>query len=222
MPLEEYSLEEVRHWSGSHVFSSTTKFFEGELSTAEYRAFRRSLGTGPFGVETGRTCLVFGHGGQPRHVYDILSTHNDIEVLWNGLFLPLLLWPLSLVVSCQGGLLRANRSEAARVALHLLSYRGMVEVLSFSSNVADRVAQHVRRRRWRARPGEIVGNDPTYFLFGVERDHPSAGAGIIGWCSFGPDCPLELQRIAASFVAGEPHKLEESGDGIPSRNIPGV
>ncbi len=201
MPLEEYSLEEVRHWSGSHVFSSTTKFFEGELSTAEYRAFRRSLGTGPFGVETGRTCLVFGHGGQPRHVYDILSTHNDIEVLWNGLFLPLLLWPLSLVVSCQSGLLRVNRSGAARVALHLLSYRGMVEVLSFSSNIADQVARHVRRRRWRARPAEIVGSDPTYFLFGVERDHPHVETGIMGWCSFGPDCPIELRTFSESLVA---------------------
>ena len=201
MPLEEIPLEEARDWSGPHVFSATIKFFEGTLSAAEYRYFRSILRTAPFGVESGRTCLVFGYGSQPRHVYEILSTHNDIEVLWNGLFLPLLFWPLSLIVSCQGGLLRANRSGAARVALHLLSYRGMVEVLSFSSNIADQVAQHVRRRRWRARPGEIVGRDPTYFLFGVERDHPSAETGIVGWCSFGPDCPPELQTIAESLVA---------------------
>ena len=153
-----------------------------------------------FGVESGRTCLVFGHGSQPPYLYEDLSKHKDIELFWTGPFIPRLFWPLSLVVSCQSGLLRVNSSGAARVALHTLSYRGMVEVLSFSSNIANQVAQHVRRRRWRARPGEIVGRDPTYFLFGVERDHPSAETGIIGWCSFGPDCPPELRTFVEGLV----------------------
>ena len=98
----------------------------------------------------------------------------------------------------------------------------MVEVLSFSSNIADQVARHVKRRRWEARPSEIVGNDPTYFLFGVEHDHPYYETGIIGWCSFGPDCPAEVQTIAASLVASEPHKMGDSGDVIPSREILGT
>lgn len=220
MPFEEVPLEEVREWSGPLVFSSTIKFFEGELSAAEYRYFRSILRTAPFGVEAGRTCLVFGHGSQPRYLYEDISKHKDIELFWTGPCIPRLFWPLSLVVSCQSGLLRVNSSGAARVALHLLSYRGMADVLSFSSNIADQVAQNARQRRWRARPGEIVGNDPTYFLFGVERDHPHCETGIVAWCSFGPDCPAELQAFAENLVVNEPPELEESGDVIPSRETP--
>lgn len=221
MPLEEVSLEEARDWSGPIVFSSTIKFFEGELSAAEYRLFRCLLRTAPFGVESGRTCFVFWYGSQPPHVYKVLSTHSDIEVLWNGPCLPLLLWPLSLVFSCQSGLLRANRSEAARVALHLLSNRGMVEVWSFSSNIGDEVAEHVRRRRWRARPAEIVGSDPTYFLFSVERDHPYIETGIQAFCSFGADCPAELQSFAESLVAKDAREPGNPGDLLLSPEPPG-
>lgn len=204
MPLEEIPLEEARDWSGPHVFSATIKFFEGTLSAAEYRYFRSLLRTAPFGVESGRTCLVFGYGSQPRHVYKVLSTHDNIDVLWSGTCCSLLLLPLSLGVACQSGLLRANHCTAARVALHLLSYRGPVEVLSFSSNITDQVVRHVRRQRWwgfRGWPEEIVGNDPTYFLFNVERDNPHVETGIQALCSFGPDCPPELQTIAESLVA---------------------
>lgn len=132
---------------------------------------------------------MHGYGSQPRCVYEMLSKHNDIEVLWTGPCLPLLFWPVSLVVACQSGLLSVRSPEAARIAMHLLSFRGIVEILSYSSNITDQVVQYVRRRRWRGWSGEIVGNDPTYVLFGVERDNPHFETGIVGWCSYGPDCP---------------------------------
>lgn len=192
MPFEECSLDEVRQRSGSHVFGSTVKYFDGELSLAEYREFRSSLATNSFGIGSDRTCLIFGYGSQPRHVYEVLSRHNDIKVLWTGTCCSLLLLPFSLTAVTQSGLLLIKSPDAARIAFHLLSYMGPAEVLSFSSNIIDEVTRHVKRiRLWgfRAWPEEIVGNDPSYFLFGVERNHPQSEMGITGWCSYGPDCP---------------------------------
>lgn len=195
MPLRDESLDDVRQWTGAHVFDTTVKYFSGALTATEYRQCRHALATTALIAEPAHTCFVFGYGSQTRYAYGVVSGHNDIELLWTGPCLPLLLWPLSVPVACQSGLLRINDATAVRVALQLLSYRGMVELLWCSSSLAQDVQRHVRRNRWRARPGNVVGRDPTYFLFGVERDHPTYATGIVGWSSFGPKCPSELQAI---------------------------
>ena len=195
MPLKEQLLDEVRQRPWPHVFQSTGKYFQGALTAAEYRACRRALATAPQLTESGRVCLVFGYGSQPRLTYARVSEHKHVELLWASPCLPLILWPLSLVTACQGGLLRVSHPSAARVALHLLSYFGMVELMYFSADLLDDVARHVWRRRWRARPAVVVGTDPTYFLFGVERGDPDYETRIGGWASFGPECPPNLRAI---------------------------
>ena len=203
MPLEEERLDVVRaEWQPGTIYTSTVKYFEGELSGPEYRAARRVLATSLFAAENDRTCLLLGYGSQPYRTYALLSSHPDVEVLWDGPFLPRPLWPLTLFVACHGGLLLVKCSAAVKPALHVLSYRAMVELFSFSSDLTNDVRQHVQRRRWRSRIGPIIGNDPTYFSFGVERDHPHSETGIYAWCSFGSECPAQLQALPSIGVAG--------------------
>ena len=197
MPLEAESLDVVRaEWQPGTIYTSTVRYFEGDLTGPEYRATRRVLATSSLTAENGRTCLLFGYGSQPRHTYELLAPHSDIEVLWDGPFLPRPLWPLTLVVSCHGGLLLVNRSAAVKAALHVLSYRASVELFSFSSNLTNDVREHVLCRRWRSNIGPIIGNDPAYFSFSIERDHPGSETGIYATCSFGSECPAELQAVS--------------------------
>jgi len=201
MPLDDESFDEVREWSGEHIFDTTVKYFHGALTSAEYRTCRRALATNPLITESGRACFVIGYGSQPRSTYRLVSRHNDVDLIWTGPCIPLFLWPFSLLAACQSGLLRIRGPKAVSVALHLLSYIGMVELLWCSSTFADDVIRHVRRMRWRAEPGTVVGKDPTYFLFGVERENPTYETRIVGWSSFGPRCPSELQAVPLA-VAG--------------------
>lgn len=204
MPVEEESLEEVRGWvpSGAHVFETTVKHFSGALTVAEYRACLDALATTPLLTDSGSTCVVFGYGSQSRATYDDVTSHEGVELLWTGPCLPLILSPLSHLMACQCGLLKISDATAVRPVLDQLSYMGMVEVLWCSSSLADEVVRYVRRKRRRAKPGTVVGKDPTYFLFGVERENQTYETGIVGWSSFGPECPSELRAILPIEVAG--------------------
>ena len=199
-----YPLDQVP-WAdlgGSHVLSSTINYFHGYLNTGEYRTVRRRLRDLQATADNGRTCIIFSYGGHCPREYEAHAMKGDVELLWQAPALPLPFWPLALIVASHNCLLRIKHSKATALPLHHLSYLGLVELFSFSNNLLDDLLRHVRRRRWRSKPGTVLGDDPSYFMFGVERGNPCCESGIVAFSSFGPNCPAELRSIPETLIAG--------------------
>lgn len=120
---------------------------------------------------------------------------SGIDVLWQGAVVPWWLIPITVVVAAQGGLVRVIDVSQAAPVVSRLAHLAMVELYSFHAELLPAVVQHVREAGWRARVGNVVGNDASYFALGIDGDSHHSDTGLFAWASHGAECPAELKAV---------------------------
>lgn len=197
--LSERSISDMKagwpeHW---HVYAEApNRYFGAQLSDAVLSQLLSRLGESDALSGRERTCALFGFGSQTRGLYRALGATPGLEVIWRADFGPWWLRPLGLIGAAHGGLIRVDDARAVPDAVRALARLAMVEVYSFRSDLWRQVEDYVLAATWRSFIGPLLARqDRSYFCFGVDGDSPGPDAYSV-WCSFGAECPEDLQRMA--------------------------
>jgi hypothetical protein len=184
-----------------HVYRATTAYYEGPLSISERDSLLKTVSTSQDLISDRRSCVLFGYGSRPRRIYSEFRADSRVRLLWDGPFVPWPLVPVSWIAAAHGGLVQLLDRSAVAEVFRTMGELAMVELYSFGSARLDAVVEVALSGRWRARIGPVAGSDPAYFSLGADGDNPDSPEGILGWVSFGGECPTSLQLVAESVAA---------------------
>ena len=184
-----------------HILGTTARYYEGESGTELVEQSVVDLARKPAFLGGDRCCVVYGYGSVARRVYKRLEREvPGILVLYDAPCVPLVLLPLALVARAHSGLIRIVNPGAAAVVFSSLTNLAMAELYSFRVSLLPSVLEHVRRKRWRANPGRVIGDDPTYFCLGTDGDNPDSKTGSYTWCSHGSECPMDFIEALEPYI----------------------
>jgi hypothetical protein len=198
MALLQASLQELKTEAPNHghLYPATTAYYEGPLAETELDSLLQTLSMNRELASDERACVLFGYGSRPRRVYSELGANSGARVLWDGVFVPWPLLPISWIAAAHGGLVQLVERSALAEVFRSMSKLAMVELFSFNAAGLQTVVQAVVSGRWRARIGPLAGADPGYFSLGVDGDNHQSAEGLLGWVSFGGECPPSLRTVA--------------------------
>lgn len=121
--LSERNISDVRSiWAEHfHVYAEApNRYFEAELHDAAVSQLLNSLGESDALSKQGRTCALFGFGGQTRELYRTLGDTPGLDVMWRADFGPWWIRPLGLVGAAHGGLIHVRNTKAVPEAVQAL------------------------------------------------------------------------------------------------------
>lgn len=177
--------EKLKHPNTCHEFIS-------ELHVEDLEKLTNSLVETSSLINDSRFCIIYGYGNHPKRNYQILKNTEGVEVIWDGTFSPWWLKPLSFFAASHGGLIKIHDINQIPFVFTGLSNLAMVELYSFKKEILNKLISFVKTNRWLSFPAVVIMEDDSYFCLGANGDYAMSKTGILGWSSFGKNCPPDL------------------------------